>query len=129
VHAGLHSDDAKSRASARELIEHVVDGDLREPLLALTDDVPDAARLRRLQPYHQPPAVQYQALLEQLLADGSEAVRCIAAYHIGELHMEALREPLAAARPAHAGYLADVFDHALGLLARPRVEEVAQRAP
>jgi hypothetical protein len=44
--AAFSADDAAARAGAREIIEHVLDGRFRDALLALTDSLPPAERLR-----------------------------------------------------------------------------------
>jgi ATP:ADP antiporter, AAA family len=45
MHAALSSDVPATRAGARELLGHVLDGPLRDALLALTDSLPPAERL------------------------------------------------------------------------------------
>ena len=45
IHSALRADAAESRASARELIGHVLGGGCRDALLALTDALPPAERL------------------------------------------------------------------------------------
>jgi AAA family ATP:ADP antiporter len=45
IHCALTADAAESRASARELIGHVLTGGCRDALLALTDTLPPAERL------------------------------------------------------------------------------------
>ncbi len=47
IERGLRSRSAKTRASSRELIEHIVVPPLRESVLLLVDDAPDAMRLER----------------------------------------------------------------------------------
>ncbi len=47
IERGLRSHSAKTRASSRELIEHIVVPPLRESVLLLVDDAPDALRLER----------------------------------------------------------------------------------
>ncbi|HEV7732695.1 MAG TPA: Npt1/Npt2 family nucleotide transporter [Candidatus Binatia bacterium] len=46
MHAALSSDVPATRAGARELIGHVLDGRFRDALLALTDSLPPAERLQ-----------------------------------------------------------------------------------
>ncbi|WP_394831029.1 pentapeptide repeat-containing protein [Pendulispora rubella] len=55
VHRGLRSDDPRTRASSRELCEHVVAPAIRGALLALIDDLSDEERLERASS-HFPPA-------------------------------------------------------------------------
>jgi HEAT repeat protein len=126
IYAGVTSSDPKARSSSMELLEHLVEPELRVAVLTLVDDIPDTQRVAQLHAFHRPAALGYAELLRTLLDDPSEAVRCIAAYHIGELGLEELREPLASARPERASYLRDVVEHALALLRAPR-EEIPQR--
>lgn len=120
IYHGLFGGDAKARASAGELLEHSVDAELRAPVLALVDDVPDPVKLARAAPFADPPAIGYRVRLRALLDDGSEAMRAITAYHIAELGLRELRGDLEVARTAHhPGYLREVVDRALALLAQP----------
>ncbi len=122
IYAGITAGDAKTRSSARELLEHLAEPELCDPVLVLVDEISDELKLPLLHAYHRPPQLGYAELMRQLLCDGSEAVRCIAAYHIGELGLDELRTQLEAARPERASYLRDVVEHALGLLKSPRKE-------
>jgi HEAT repeat protein len=119
IYAGLRSKDPKARSSSRELLEHLLEPELRDPVLALVDEVPDDQRLAVMHSYFRPPELGYAELLRTMLGDGSEAVRCIAAYHIGELGLDELRDPLAAVDSERTSYLREVVEHALSLLERP----------
>jgi ATP:ADP antiporter, AAA family len=123
VYHGLRSPNPKTRASSRELLEHLVEPAIREPVLALADEIGDDQRLARMRGFHSPADLSYRGLLRELLEDSSEAVRSIAAYHIGEIGLDDLRDELMASRPKHASYLRDVVEHALSVLgiARPEV--------
>jgi len=128
IYAGITGRDAKARSSGRELLEHLAEPELRDPVLVLIDEISDERKLPLLHGYHRPPKLAYAALMRQLLDDDSEAVRCIAAYHIGEIGLEELRLPLEAARPERASYLRDVVEHALHLLKSPRAKEAPHHA-
>ncbi len=92
---------------------------MRDPLIALIDDSPDVERLARAVPYYQARPVEYEALLGLILEQPGESLRCIAAYHVGELGLTAFRPRLESFRPAETGFfLARVIEHTLALLAR-----------
>ncbi|MGM0576659.1 MAG: Npt1/Npt2 family nucleotide transporter [Myxococcota bacterium] len=116
VYDGLRSDRPEVRASSVELLSGVLDSELARPLVALVDERPDRDRLRHAPPWHEPRPRDYEGLQETLLGGGSEALRCLAAYHVGELRMVRFRERLEgflrSARPPYAG----VFRRALTLL-------------
>jgi hypothetical protein len=53
-----------------------------------------------------------------MLEESGESLRCVAAYHAGELGLDALRPRLEAMRNVHTGFfLARVVEHALHLMA------------
>lgn len=120
IYRGLRNPSARVKASSRELLENLVPPPLRGPLLALVDDAPDAERLLRAGPYYQPRPLGYQELLGMILEQPGESLRCIAAYHVGELGLMELRPRLETFRPADTGFfLARVIERTLSLLARP----------
>lgn len=126
IYRGLTSASIKVRAGSRELLEHLVEPPLREALLALVDDAPEAQRLFHAGPLLEPAPAGYEELLAALLAESSETVRCLAAYHVGELGLGGLRPRLEEVRAeGRSFFLERVVDRALALLARPRPAEEA----
>jgi HEAT repeat protein len=126
IYRGLYNPSPKVKASSRELLENLVAPPLRDPLLALVDDAPDADRLVRAAPYYQTRPLRYEELLDLILEQPSESVRCIAAYHVGELGLKELRPRLESFRPADTGFfLARVIERTLALLARPEGSALA----
>ena len=120
IHRGLVSSNPKVRASGRELLESLLAPPVREAVLALVDDAPDEERLRRSAPFYTPPPLHYESLLAQLLEVPSESLRCVVAYHVGELGLTSLRPRLESLRPEATGFfLARVVERALVLLASP----------
>ncbi|HSB61856.1 MAG TPA: hypothetical protein VLI67_09060, partial [Vicinamibacteria bacterium] len=120
IYRGLRNPSAKVKAVSRELLENLVAPPLRDPLLALVDDAPDAERLPQAAPYYQARALGYEELLGLILEQPGESLRCIAAYHVGELGLKELRPKLETFRPADTGFfLARVIERTLSLLARP----------
>jgi ATP:ADP antiporter, AAA family len=124
---GLRNQDPKVRASSRELLQNVVEPPLRDPLLAFVDDLTDREKLRAAAPLYTAQPVDYETLLGRLLDQPGESVRCIAAYHVGELGMGSLRPRLLALqRPGAAGfYLSRIVERALSLLSPPAGERAA----
>jgi hypothetical protein len=99
IRQALVSHNRRLRADGIELLVHPVPRDLGEAVSALLEPVPDAVRLARaadaLREAIEPPS--YEECLRRLLEDDSEAVRCVAAYHTGELGLHALSGSVAAA--------------------------------
>ena len=98
VHDAITSSDGDRRAAAREVLEHLVRSEIRIPLLALLDDLPHEVRRARLGPLAAGPFATYEAFVGALLSDPSASLRCIAAHHVGERHLIALRPDLARLR-------------------------------
>ncbi|HSD66177.1 MAG TPA: hypothetical protein VLF95_05725, partial [Vicinamibacteria bacterium] len=90
IFRGLQSSDPRARASSRELLENVLEPRLRGPVLAVVDDASDAARLARAGELYAPATLGYEKVLALILDRGGESLRCVAAYHVGELGLAAL---------------------------------------
>jgi ATP/ADP translocase len=117
LHRGLRNTSPKVRAGSRELIENLLAPPLREAVLALVDDSPAEARLPFAAEYYRPAVLDYDGLLAALLDQSSETVRCIAAYHVGELGLTALRGRLEAFDTRRTGlFFSRVIERALRLL-------------
>jgi hypothetical protein len=81
-------------------------------LLALLDNTQDDARrlVRAADALNYPvPAASYEERLATLLEDDSEAVRTIAAYHVGELRLHTLHDPFSKAAARTSGLSFEVF--------------------
>jgi AAA family ATP:ADP antiporter len=117
IYRGLRSANAKVRASSRELLENLLDPALREAVVGIVDDVPDTERLAHAAPFYIPESLDYERLLFKLLDQQGETVRCIAAYHVGELGLTAFRERLESFQRAPTGlFVQRVIERALALL-------------
>lgn len=105
IYRGLHSLRRESRASSRELLSHLVFPPIREPLLALIDDLLDPEST----PVPPGGRVALETILAELLESGFESVSSTAAYVIGELRVYSLMPALYDCRPLsreHADVLA-----------------------
>jgi len=118
IYRGLRNASAKARASSRELLENLISPPLREAVLAVVDDVPDAQRLLRAGAHYDARPLSYEALLDLLIDESSETVRCLAVYHVGELGLSALAPRLEAVRAERGAglFLLRVVERALGML-------------
>ena len=117
IYRGLASANPKVRAGGRELLENLLAPPLREGVLALVDDGPPEARLLRAAPFFVSKPVDYEFLLGRILEDSSESLRCVAAYHVGELGLSRFRPRLESMRAGGTGFfLARVVERALTLL-------------
>ncbi len=122
IHRGLQSRDPKARASSRELLETALPSSLRGALATLTDDVPDAQRLRgagrflRAQPRE--PVAAFRAMLEEK----SVHLRSLVAYHVSEIGLASLRDDLRRLREEAADSLESSFEHSMARLENPTPE-------
>jgi hypothetical protein len=74
IYDGLRSSDNKTRASSRELLEHVVTTPLKDGILAMVDDLPLVERLRGASVFFDPPGRDRLATVEGLMnAEGASA--------------------------------------------------------
>jgi ATP:ADP antiporter, AAA family len=124
MYLGLGSKDPGTRASSRELLEHVLAQPLRGAVLALLDDMPDAERFSSAEPLHKLAPLAYPELLGALLDSGSETLQCLAAYHVGELGLEQLRPHLEQILAGGSEFTVSVVQRALDLLDDPDREVI-----
>ncbi|MFW5924781.1 MAG: HEAT repeat domain-containing protein [Myxococcota bacterium] len=123
---GVRSDNVTVRAASRELVSHSTRGKMRDVLVALLDEGPDADRLARATAAlgTSPARPSYEARLVAMLQDESEAVRSIVAHHVAELGLSRLAGDLERARPSTPGFLTDVIERALDTVAPERRKKV-----
>lgn len=112
---GLRNDDAKVRSSSRELLENVVKSPVREAVLALAVESGDP--LVASDPFYRAEPLDYETLLTRLLEQPGETVRCLAAYHVGELGLGGFRARIESLRAQETRlFVARVFERTLRLL-------------
>jgi MFS family permease len=117
IHRGVSSANAKVSAASRELLENVIRPPLRDPLLALIGDAPLKERLAGAAPYYFPGPLDYESLLETMVSERSESLRCIACHHVAELGLVSFRPQLARIYAGEKGFFAArVIERALVLL-------------
>jgi hypothetical protein len=125
IYRGLQSSDPRARASSRELLENVLEPRLRGAVLAAVDDAGDEARLARSGELYAPAALGYEDVLSLILERGGESLRCLAAHHVGELGLVALRPRLEELRGGRTSFfLSRVVENALA--AFPEAEGAAR---
>jgi AAA family ATP:ADP antiporter len=115
IYRGLRSKNPDVHASSRELLDHLVDPPLRQLVDTLVDDAPDEDRMAAAAPFYVSEPLTYDELLDRLLHSDSESLRCLAAYHVGEIGLEGLRGALLEV-PGGGGELASVVERALAML-------------
>jgi ATP:ADP antiporter, AAA family len=119
IYRGLLSTDPKVRASSRELLENAVGAPLRTAVMAIVDDSGEEARLAGSGTYYNPVPLGYEELMATLLDQPGETLRCLAAYHVGELGLQSLRGKLEAFLTRETGFFVTrVVERALRLLAQ-----------
>ncbi|HKU36507.1 MAG TPA: Npt1/Npt2 family nucleotide transporter [Polyangiales bacterium] len=127
IRRGLRSGSEKTRAKCVELLGSSLQQPLRSAVLGLFDELPDDERLASAGEYYRARRLDYEALLEQLLAHESASLQDFTAYHIAELELTRLAPLLAALAQRQPGR-ADLV-RALGKLGQPlppiREEELA----
>src|SRR5262249_25103727 len=117
---GLRSQNARRRASSRELIENICQPPLRPRVLALVGEA--APRRTNLEP------AAYERALREILARGSSTMRILAEYRAIELGIH-VGEP-ATARDSDRGALARTLGARLSeRKAEPSTTRGATRAP
>ena len=120
IHRGLRNTNPKVRSGSRELLENLLDPPLREAVLALVDDAPAGTRLVQATRYYRASDMDYEAILVTLLGASSETVQSLAAFHVGELGLTALRGRLEDLERGPSGFFVSrVIERALRQLADP----------
>jgi ATP:ADP antiporter, AAA family len=119
IYRGLRAAEGRARASSRELLENLLPPPLREPVLAIVDEAPDGPRLARAGALYLPSPLDYEAVLGLILDRGGESLRCVAAHHVGELRLVALRPRLERLRAGESSFfLSRVVERALDAFSR-----------
>ncbi len=112
IRQALAGRSPRLRAESLELLVHRVPGDLAQALLALLDETQDAERRRARAATalgEKVAEVSYENRLGLLLEDDSEAVRSVAAFHVGELRLHSLHDPFSKAAARTSGLSFEVF--------------------
>lgn len=91
IYRGLASPRKEARATSLELIENLLKEPLRAAVLGLVDDIPDHSRLAAAGSFHTPLGLDYEGLLQHMLASTSESVQDLTVFHIGELRLGKFR--------------------------------------
>ncbi len=117
IYRGLNSPRRESRASSRELLEHLVFAPVREPLLTLIDDLyePRGAALRGGEDVE---LDAYETVLAELVGSTTESLSSLAAYHVAELGLDGM-EPLLRRRLALSDDHAEILAFASTALGGP----------
>jgi ATP/ADP translocase/HEAT repeat protein len=124
MYRGTRSTNRKVRSSSQELLEDLLEPPLREAVLALVDDIPDRQKLDRADGYHQLLGIDYETLLRSLLEKGGVGMRCLVAYHVGELRIVNLKEDLEALPPDSGEMIPRAVARATALLGRSDTKKV-----
>ena len=91
IYRGLASVRKEARATSLELIENLLKEPLRAAVLGLVDDIPDDNRLSAAGTFHAPLGLDYEGLLQHMLASTSESVQDLTVFHISELRLTGFR--------------------------------------
>jgi hypothetical protein len=128
IYRGLRSTSPKVRANSRELLENLLPEKWRQQVMALVEDGSDEQKLASALPFYRARRLDYEALLAVLLEEKSETIRSIAAHHVGELRLVALRPRLLGLDAARSGFfLSRVVQRTLRLLGEAGTEVAPAR--
>jgi hypothetical protein len=116
LYRGWRNPSRRSRDSSREILQHILEPPLREPILALTDDMDDEEKLLRGGAYAARRPLDYEELLRQLVLQSGMGTCCLVAYHIGELHLLGLRPTLETLLPTLGDLPRRSVERSLGML-------------
>lgn len=113
IFRGLTSSRRDKRASARELIENLLEPSLRDPLLRLIDETSADEKLRGAVPFYIREPRSYDHVLGVLLEEGGMAMRCLVVGQIGELGLSHLSDRLRALVSDPDGHVQDAVERSL----------------
>lgn len=99
IYSGLSGNDPNTRSSSRELLEHVLSGDLRTAVLGLTDELPDTQRLAAGHAFYQPASEPPEALLVTLRQVPSVSLSCLAEFYTTQLGLALERDAATSEAP------------------------------
>jgi hypothetical protein len=111
IFRGLHSPRKESRASSRELLEHLLFSPLRRPVLTLVDDLLEPPESFGTGGQEWEEHTGYGEILRELLNSGVESLSSLAAGQIGGIHLTELESALASCRPLSEEH-SEVLHHA-----------------
>lgn len=104
VHDAITSDDDEQRAAAREIVDEVLPAEERAPLI---DELVERS--------HAP--LEHEDAVAALLVDPSDSLRCIAAHHVAQRRLVALRPELVRLKPLTGStFVTLAFDQAIASL-------------
>jgi AAA family ATP:ADP antiporter len=114
IHDAMVRGDDAQRDAAREILEHVLSQEDRDPLIDLLvhgEKHPhDEAEIREKYP-------NYNEVLTTLLADHSDSLRCVAAHHVAERKLVELRDELMRLKPlTESKLVTQAFEQAIARL-------------
>ena len=125
IHSGIGRGDAATLAAGLELLGEYLPPRLRRPVAGLLEDLAPAERLKFAPTALPPPPRDLTGLLGAMIEADDLHLRCLAAYHAGELGLDALRPQLAELGTSHSSRLREVAGRALAMLDDPRIERLA----
>jgi hypothetical protein len=85
IYHGLHSGNRSLKSSSRELLESALPSRLGSAVIALTDDLPDEARLDGAAHWYGAEPIDFEDLLATLVADPGAALSAVAAHYAEEI--------------------------------------------
>jgi AAA family ATP:ADP antiporter len=117
IYRGIQTTNRKIRASSQELLENLLQQPLRDPLIALIDEIEVGAKLDRAGRFHERFRFDYESLLRVLLQEGGVGMRSLVICHVGELRLHRLQETIEMLPSDLGGLIATTVNRTLELLA------------
>jgi hypothetical protein len=99
IFRGLHSPRRESKASSRELLEHLLLSPLRRPMLTLADDLLEPPESFGAPDMDRNNHFPYEDVLRELMDSDVESLSSLAAVQIGDMRLTGLAPSLAGRRP------------------------------
>ncbi len=122
MYRGASGADPRKSASARELLEDILDPPLREPLLLVVDDIPPRMKLERVESsFYTKTGMGYEEVLMMLLSLHEIGLRCVVAYHVGELGLTHFVPVLESLPSDREGVVNQTVENALAKLRSPLI--------
>ena len=81
-------------------------------MLVLVDELSDGEKLARAASFRHSAPASYSDVLRSLLERGGTGMKCLVAYHVGELRLESLLPALESLASDRTGFVAQAVDRA-----------------
>ena len=124
IHTGIGKGDPAVVAAGLELLGEYLPPRLRRPVAGLMENLSPGERLKFAPASLPPVAPDCETLLGEMIDANDLHIRCLAAYHAGELGLQQFRPRLEQLATSRSSRLREVSVRSLQMLDDPRVERL-----